>query len=199
MAVRRPPLTRASWQLLRICGALLPTGLAAAQMLRPVVAQEPAVSTEYQLKAVFLFNFAQFVAWPDSAFASPDAPLVIGILGPDPFGAYLEETVRGEMVNGHPLVIQRFRGPSDVTTCHVLFVGSADRQRLESILTELGTRPILTVGEWDGFARGGGMIGFITDHNRIRLRINRQAAEAASLTLSSRLLRPAEIVPTGSP
>lgn len=199
MAVRPPRLTRATWRLLGVCGALLPTGLATAQLIRPVVAQEPATPTEYQLKAVFLFNFAQFVAWPDSAFATPDAPLVIGILGPDPFGAYLDETVRGEMVNGHPLVIRRFRGPADVTICHVLFVGSADRQRLEAILTELGTRPILTVGEWDGFARGGGMIGFVTDRNRIRLRINRQAAEAASLTLSSRLLRPAEIVPTGTP
>jgi hypothetical protein len=193
-----PRLSRAAWRLLQVCSVLLPAGVVAAQTIRPVVAQEPAASTEYQLKAVFLFNFAQFVGWPDSAFAAPDAPLVIGILGPDPFGAYLEETVRGELVNGHPLMIRRFRTAGEVTTCHVLFVGSADRQRLESILAELGTRPILTVGEWDGFARGGGMIGFITDRNRIRLRINRQAAEAASLTLSSRLLRPAEIVPTGA-
>jgi hypothetical protein len=58
---------------------------------------------EYQLKAVFLFNFAQFVEWPASAFPSPETPLVIGVLGEDPFGPYLDETVRGEKVNDRPL------------------------------------------------------------------------------------------------
>jgi len=72
---------------------------------------------EYQLKAVFMFNFAQFVEWPPQAF--PDAPLVIGVLGQDPFGAYLDETVRAETVNNRPLVVQRYGRVEDINTCHV--------------------------------------------------------------------------------
>jgi hypothetical protein len=159
-------------------------------------AQEPPAK-EYQLKAVFLFNFAQFVDWPASAFPAPDTPLVIGILGRDPFGTYLDETVRGETVKGHPLAVQRFRRVEDITTCHILFISGAEEGRLEQVLAGLKGRSILTVGDVEGFAARGGMIRFLTDQNRIRLRINLEVAKADDLTVSSKLLRPAEIVSTG--
>lgn len=152
---------------------------------------QAAATPEYQLKAVFLFNFAQFVEWPDSAFADPTAPLVIGVLGDDPFGAFLDETVRGETVNHHPLEVQRFRRVEDVGRCHILFVREP---RLEDVLGKLANRPILTVGDAENFARRGGMIRFVNDRNRIRLLINLEAAQAARLKLSSKLLRPAQIV-----
>src|SRR4051794_31583902 len=79
----------------------------------------PAQSTakEYQVKAIFLFNFAQFVKWPSNAFPESQTPLVIGVLGEDPFGSYLDDAVRGETVNARPLVVQRYRGVGDIKTC----------------------------------------------------------------------------------
>jgi hypothetical protein len=162
----------------------------------PIQARQQGPS-EYELKAAFLFNFAQFVEWPPAAFATPDAPLIIGVLGSDPFGGRLEEVVRGEVVLGHPLEVRRYDRIEDVENCHILFLGRSEGSNLEGILSRLRFRPILTVGEADQFARAGGMIGFVMDRNRIRLRINRGAAEAANLVLSSRLLRPAEIIGTG--
>jgi hypothetical protein len=152
---------------------------------------------EYQLKAVFLFNFAQFVEWPASAFPGPATPLVIGVLGEDPFGPYLDETVRGETVNDRPLVVRRYRSVEEITTCHILFISRREERRLKGILDSLRGRSVLTVSDADRFATRGGMIRFVTDHHRIRFRINLEAARAASLTLSSKLLRPAEIVPAG--
>jgi len=149
---------------------------------------------EYQLKAVFLFNFAQFVEWPVTALPDPRAPLVICILGKDPFGSYLDETVRGETVNNHPLTVQRHGRVDEITTCHILFVSQSEEGRLGRILAALKGRSILTVGDGEGFATRGGMIRFVTEKNRIRLRINLAAAEADSLKISSKLLRPAEIV-----
>jgi hypothetical protein len=154
-------------------------------------------SPEYQLKAVFLFNFAQFVEWPASAFAGPDAPVVIGILGEDPFGSYLDETVRGEKVNDRPLVVRRFRSVEEITTCHILFISGRDKERFRDILDHLRGRSILTVSDGEGFATMGGMVRFVTDKNRIRFRINLEAAKAADLTLSSKLLRAAQIVGSG--
>lgn len=168
----------------------------AATMPADTVAQSPA-SPEYQLKAVFLFNFAQFVEWPASAFPDSAAPLVIGVLGADPFGSYLDETVRGETVDEHPLVVRRFRSVDEITTCHILFVSRQEESRLTGILDSLKGRSVLTVSDADRFASRGGMIRFVTDHNRIRLRINLDAAKAAHLTLSSKLLRPAQIVSDG--
>lgn len=160
-------------------------------------AAQASVTPEYQVKAVFLFNFAQFVEWPPSAFPDSAAPLIICVLGEDPFGSYLDETVRGETVQGHPLAIQRSRRVEEIRNCHILFVGRQEQERLGEILDTLKGRPALTVSDADGFARRGGMIRFMTDRNRIRLRINLEAARAANLTLSSKLLRPAQIVRTG--
>ena len=156
-----------------------------------------AQSTEYQVKAVFLFNFAQFVDWPNSAFPEAQAPLVIGVLGDDPFGAYLDETVRGEKVNNRPVIVQRYRSIGEIKSCHVLFISRSEMDRLEQILASLKGQSILTVGDFDGFARRGGMIRFVMEKNKIRLRIGLEAAKAANMTISSKLLRPAEIVAPG--
>jgi hypothetical protein len=161
-------------------------------------AQSGSVS-EYQLKAVFLFNFAQFVDWPPAAFPDPRTPLAICVLGDDQFGSNLDETVRGEKVNDRPLVVQRYRRLDDVRGCHILFVSRSENDRLVQIVTALQGRNILTVSDAAGFALHGGMIQFVTDKNKIRLDINLEATKAASLTISSKLLRPATIVAPDTP
>jgi hypothetical protein len=169
----------------------------AAVLLVTLRRDAPAATTrspEHQIKAAFLFNFAQFIEWPTNALPQPQSPLVIGILGPDPFGTALDEIVRGEAVKGHPLVIQRYRQAEDVGACHILFVNEADPTRLERIIARLNGRNILTVGDAEAFTQRGGMIRFFTEQNKIRLEINAGAAQKAGLTISSRLLRLARIV-----
>ena len=158
-----------------------------------LLVQGPRVS-EYQVKAVFLFNFVQFVDWP--AIAAPDAqrPLVIGILGTDPFGSFLDETVRGERLGVRPIQLRRYRDIADIGECNVLFISRSENERIPEILSALKNRPVLTVSDGDEFASQGGMIQFVTDKSRIRLRINLEAAQAANVTIGSKLLRVAEIV-----
>lgn len=149
---------------------------------------------EYQVKAVFLFNFTQFVDWPAVAFPDDQSPLTIGVLGEDPFGVFLDETVRDEKINRRSIVIRRYRHVEEVGSCQVLFISRSESHRLERILAALKGRSILTVGDEDSFARRGGMIGFVPANNHTRLQINLGAAKVAGLTISSKLLRPAEIV-----
>lgn len=152
------------------------------------------ISTEYQIKAVFLFNFTQFVEWPANAFPEEQTPLVIGVLGQNPFGDFLDETVKGEKVKGHPLIVQRFRSIEEAQQCHILFINSDTNEQVEQALKVLKGRSVLTVGDEAGFARSGGMVRFFTENKKIRIRINLEAAKAADLTISSKLLRLAEIV-----
>lgn len=147
---------------------------------------------EYQVKAVFLFNLVQFVQWPPQAFPAPGTHLVIGVLGEDPFGGYLDETLRGERVNNRPLVVQRYRRVSDIKTCHVLFVSRSGAESLEQVFAALRGRPVLTVGDAEDFIARGGMIRLVTENNKIRIRLNLAAVRAAGLTISSKLLRLAE-------
>jgi YfiR/HmsC-like len=160
-----------------------------------VVPAQRTTFDEREVKAVFLFNFAQFVEWPTSAFANPDTPVLIGVLGDDPFGAVLDEAVRGEVVRGRQLMVARFRRVEDVKNCHVLFISPSESASYSRIIAALRGQPTLTVGETAGFTTSG-MVRFVTEGNRVRLEVNVSAVKAAGLTVSSNLLRAARIVGT---
>jgi len=149
---------------------------------------ESAPASEYQIKAAFLFNFAKFVEWPPNVFPDANTPFVIGVLGQDPFGSYLEDTVQGERVNSRPLVVQRYRNTAEIKNCQVLFISDSESERLDQIVDHLKHRRILIVTDVDG-GNGGVIIRFVKEGNRIRFKIDAQAAKAANLTISSKLLR----------
>lgn len=170
---------------------------AALALCRDAGAQ-PGPTRENQIKADFLLNFAQFVDWPPRAFASPKSPLVVGLLGEDPFGSFLDELARGETVNGRPIVIRRCADPAEARGCQLLFISRSEGSRMRAILSALRGRNILTVGDTALFNRQGGIIRLATENNRIRIKINLTAAQAAGLTLSSQLLARADIT-AGAP
>jgi hypothetical protein len=151
-------------------------------------------SPEYQVKAVFLFNFAQFVEWPPQSYEDPAAPFVIGVLGTDPFGPALEGAVRGETLNGRSFVIERYRSVTEIRHCQILFISRSEAAHIGEISAALSGHSILTVSDIEDPAQRGVMIRFVAENNRIRLRINADAAKAAGLSISSKLLRPAELV-----
>jgi hypothetical protein len=158
------------------------------------MAPQQSGPSEYQVKAVFLYNFTQFIEWPPEAFPQENSPLVLGILGKDPFGNFLDQTVSGDSINGHPLVVQRFENAEDIEECHILFINVPEKERLKNTLTLLESRNILTVGDEANFEKYGGVVKFYTEKNKTRIRINLEAAKRADLTISSKLLRLAEIV-----
>jgi YfiR/HmsC-like len=173
---------------LAACGALM---LVAAAATDSLAADAP---TEDQVKAVFLFNFAHFVDWPVQPASSDDSPFVIGVVGGEELGARLQEATRGERIGDHPLLVARYRHVEDIGDCRILYIERSESAMLNRVLAALGQRATLTVSDIAGSAEHGVMIQFVTDNNRIRLRINVDSARAAGLTLSSKLLRPAEIV-----
>ena len=155
------------------------------------------VSRENELKAVLLYNLTQFVEWPGAAFATNNSPLVIGILGEDTLGRLLDDAVRNEKYNNRPIVVRRCRTVGEAMFCQILFVSPSENTRLPEILPQLKGHAILTVAESDGFIRAGGMVRFVkSPQNKIRLQINAEAAKAAELSVSGKLLRVADVVHT---
>lgn len=152
-----------------------------------------APPNEYALKSVFLYNFCHFIEWPESAFSSPNEPLIIGIVGDDPFGSLLKEAVQGESYHNHPIAIEHYRGPKDIKHCHLLFVSRSESSRLDAILSAVASQSVATVGETDDFLNHGGMISLPTDRNRVHLKVNPTAMRAANLSVSSKLLRVADV------
>lgn len=149
---------------------------------------------EHEVKAAFLYHFAHLVEWPALA---PDEPMIVAVVGADPFGPALEQALAGKAVRSRPLRLQRFRGPAlvDGTRVHVLFVGGGDDVFTARALAAVAGQPVLTVGEAPRFAERGGMIGFrVTPEGRVAFDINLARAENAGLRLSSQLLKLARIV-----
>jgi hypothetical protein len=149
-------------------------------------------SLEYQVKAAFLLNFTRFTEWPRSVFADANAPFSICVVGVDPFGSALDQIIRGEVIGGHRMAIQRIKRGTRPQTCQVVFIGKTEKDA-GRILADLGPG-VLTVGEGDSFLQEGGMISFVIENRRTRFDVNPTTAEHAGLKLSSRLLSVARTV-----
>jgi YfiR/HmsC-like len=154
-------------------------------------------SSEYLIKAGFIFNFAKFVDWPPATFAQPDSPIVIGILGTDPFGAIIDQIVQDKKIGGRGFVVKRLKWGTDLKDlkeCKILFVGASERVHIDELVQIVKGLPILTVGETPGFAERGGVIRLVLEDNKVRFEVNVEAARQAGLTISSRLLTLARII-----
>jgi hypothetical protein len=155
-------------------------------------AEEPLLH-EYRVKAAFLYNFAKFVQWPESAFIDPERPVTICILGKDPLMGALQN-LTAKTVRGRRIVISHSKDVMSVKGCHILFVAKSEKSRIKQTISELKGKSVLTVSDIDDFVKAGGMIGMVRVENKIRFHINLVSAQDSGLTISSQLLKLAQSV-----
>jgi uncharacterized protein DUF4154 len=167
---------------------LLSLGVAAALAWTPTVRAQSAAQREYEIKAAYLYNFIKYVDWP-----SYGDTITIGVLGANPFGSALAP-LNGKSVKGRRLTIKQVDSLRDAQKCQIIFVSSSERARLQEIFDNLKPARVLTVGEMQGFANGGGIINFVEENNKVRFEINPEAARQAGLSISSELLKLAKLV-----
>lgn len=150
---------------------------------------------EYELKAVFLFNFIKFTEWPAAEMGKRDDPFIIGVVGKDPFGAALDRVIEGEKFHDKKIVIRRFSRMEDIAAAsHVLFVSASEENNLTIILKLLNHRPVLTISDIENFAERGGVITLRKEGSKIAFDVNLEAAKRAELVMQAQLLRLAKIV-----
>jgi hypothetical protein len=139
-------------------------------------------SGEYQVKAAFLFHFAQFVDWPAEAFSSDTSPISYCTLGDDPFQGALDASLSGKMIGTRVIRVQHLKQGQGISGCQILFIGGLEKKRLSSVLAGLKGAPVLTVGDADHFVNEGGVIGFCMEEKKIRFEINLSAATEAIIS-----------------
>jgi hypothetical protein len=154
--------------------------------------------SEYQVKAVYLFNFGRFVDWSAILPAARDEAFAVCVIGQDPFGRTLDSTLAGELIDKRKVVAKRISRPQDAATCQVLFISSSEDSRLKDILPQFDKMKLLTVSDMPRFSVRGGMIQFVFDKDKIRFEVNLTNAERAGLNLSSELLKVAIAVKRNS-
>jgi uncharacterized protein DUF4154 len=165
------------------------TGLP-AQQLKP---------GEYQVKAVYLYNFGRFVDWTATLPATKADSFAICVIGQDPFGRILDSTLAGELIDQRKVIARRISRPQDAASCQVLFIGLSEDGRLKDILLPLDKLRVLTVSDISHFSDRGGMIQFVLEKDKIRFQVNLTNTERAGLSLSSELLKVAIAVKRNSP
>jgi hypothetical protein len=155
-----------------------------------------AESSEYLIKAGYIYNFAKLVEWPGAA-ARKGQPIVIGVMGNDAFATVLDQAVHGKKIGDRALLVKRLKSKDAKTcACQILFVAAAENGRLDEIIQSQSAASVLTIAEAPDFAHRGGIIALVLQDSKVRFIVNVEAATQASLSISSRLLALATIVHT---
>ena len=145
-------------------------------------------SLEYAIKATYLYKFAPFVAWPDSAFATAQSPLNLCIVGTDPFGNLIDRAVAGQQIGSHAIVVRRLRIADRNAGCHIMFVANANPAETADAIAAVRGTPVLTVTDSAPNTAAKGIINFTVADSRIRFEISPNAAGENKLGISSKLL-----------
>ncbi len=147
------------------------------------------VAKEYQIKSVFLYNFASFIKWPNTSFVNNN--FYICILGEDPFQQVIDITVENENISGRPIMVKRLDKLKKADICQILFVSKTENTI--NILPIITNSPILTISDTDSFVEQGGMIQFFNRGKKIRFLINPDKVKSTGLYVSGNLLKIAKI------
>lgn len=188
---RKPAAAAPAARRLALLFLVLVSG--SAGLVLPARGQADA-ATGYEVKAAFLFNFAKFIEWPPGAFAAPQSPFVICVLGQDPFGNILNDTLQGKTLGDRSFTVQRLKDKADIRHCQMVFVSSLESAHLAEIVESIRGAHVLLAGESTGFAASGGTIEFTLEDNHVHFTINTDAANRSGLKFSSKLLALAKIV-----
>lgn len=144
--------------------------------------------SENQIKASILLNFARYVEWPATAFATAEAPLVFCMVGRDSKGFALAG-LDGRTVGKRSVVVRAEVRGEEAQACHVAFIADSESRRVPLVLRAIGQRPVLTVSDIEGFIDAGGTIGLVLTESRLKFEVNREALNLQQLKASSHLLR----------
>ncbi len=162
-------------------------------------AQDGYIDREYPIKAMYLYNFAKYVRWPERPVHNASDGrkwFTIGIVGRSAIVGPLREIASQRQMQDRNVRLVSVQGAADLEHCQMVFVPSSEAKGfVATILPDTPAKPVLLVGESPGFATRGGMINFYTASNRVKFEINPTKAEAAKLKISSKLLRLGKIVP----
>ena len=148
---------------------------------------------EFELKAAILFNFVRYTRWPREAFPEKDSPFEVAVIGEDPFGKKLDELFRDQRFGSRPILVRRYAAKAKLGNPQVLFFHGLSKEREQELLAAIADRPILTIGEADGFA-GRGIVRLFIRKQRIAFQVSTRSMKKAGIKIGTELLRHAEIV-----
>lgn len=156
---------------------------------------QPAPPLEYQVKAAIVVNLPKYVEWPEAAFAGSTTPIVLQVFTSDALAEELQKMAAKKTVGGRPLELQRSEpGGTAQPPPHILLLSGLEPKQADDLLKKYQGKPVLTVVDGDANKVPGGIIYLARKDNKVRLQVDLNAAKAAGLPISSKLLGVADII-----
>jgi len=167
-------------------GLVLVAGMTKAAPLAIAAAAQPPAPSQLDVQAVYLFDFAKFVRWPEG---EEHSTLTICVAGQKGYASSLTRLAKGEQIDSRPLAVRVVQTAADVTGCDILFVGISAKDQETAMLAATAGKPVLTVSDIPGFLDSGGMIQFVVIDQRVRFSVDLRSATHSGIGLSSELLK----------
>ncbi|MDA1266019.1 MAG: YfiR family protein [Planctomycetota bacterium] len=156
---------------------------------------DKARTKEYTLKAAFIFNFLKYTTWPKDTFDKEDEPIILGVVGEDAYGDLLDKVLANKQVEKRAVIVRRFAEIGDVKGVHALLVGKLTSKERTALYARLGSSAVLVVGDEKGMAGEHTCVAsFFLDGGKVRFEVSTNAIKRTGLTLSSQLLKLADVV-----
>lgn len=179
------------------CGILAVIGLSPLHASRlPAQPREPApVLSDAAMQALYLYNFAKFIDWPDKTFLDKQAPIRLCLYGEKP--NELRQSVaaiEGKSANGREVAVRRQTTLAALNDCQIVFIPDSEKRWLSEVLRIAHAASALTVSDMEGFIDSGGGVGLFMSDRQLRFDVNLNAIETAQLKVSSQLLKLARTV-----
>ena len=190
-------MVKAARRALKLAQAFILLSVVVLVLVARQSACAQTATDEYNVKAAFLFHFAQLVDWPSDAFSSGDQSFNLCIFDDEPHRQELQSTLEGKLIGAQVVHVRLLHQTQPAQRCSILFLGRDEGRRQTAVLRNLRGQPVLTVGEADNFLSEGGIIRLHLEHDKIRFEINMGVADSSHLKISSRLLLLASSVTLG--
>lgn len=154
-----------------------------------------------KLKAVYLFNFGNYVSWParNVSAGARKQPFVIGIAGKSahPIATVVNQIGKRKRINNREIKSTMIKDPNSNWSCDVLFIPlETPAPIVAALLKKAKGRPILLVGEAKGFVgpEAQGMIWIHLVEKKLKFDLCPRSLADAQLKPSSKLINLANAI-----
>ncbi|MGD9158826.1 MAG: YfiR family protein [Desulfobacteraceae bacterium] len=150
---------------------------------------------EYTLKAVYLERISRFLEWPPKS-NSPwaDNYFIIGVLGETQIGKTMEALYATRKIKNKQIKIHYFSTLEKIEECHILYIGPSKSKELNQILALTRNKPIVTVGDTEGYSEKGVLVNFFIENSKLRFEINERGFYESGILIDSLLLKVARVI-----
>ena len=136
-------------------------------------------------KALFMFNFAKYIEWPNH---SSQNEFIIGVYGHDDIVPELKKLASTKKINNKPIVVKSVKSPSEASNAQLFFIPESKSGNIGEVSSFFSGKNTLIVSEKKGGCAEGSAINYILQGGKMKYEICRGNIESHQLKVDQKLI-----------